>query len=70
MMLGTPPDVISEEEKIRRLQDISDRQLAARRKPFMTVKDIIATQLEIIALHKEEQALDLKYPSVPPVRRR
>jgi hypothetical protein len=62
-LLGTPPDQITESEKVRRLQDISDRMLAARNNP-----DPIQFFTDLQALHKEEQELDRRYPSVNPVK--
>jgi hypothetical protein len=64
-LLGTPPDQITEAEKIRRLQDICDREVALMNRKAATVEEINEIFQAKIALAREEQELDRKYPSVP-----
>lgn len=66
-LLGTPPDQILESEKLRRLQDISDREIA-HSKTFTPTSDVDASikhMQERIEFIKEEQELDRRYPGMP-----
>lgn len=66
-LLGTPGDQISEKEKIRRLQDISDRMVALmnQSRPPEALEKYFE---DMNALRLEEQELDRRYPSLPPER--
>lgn len=64
-LLGTPPDQITEGEKLRRLQALADRLVASFNRVYTTFDERIAGHEERIAISEEEHELDRRYPGVP-----
>jgi hypothetical protein len=56
-LLGNPPDQITEQEKMNRLQEIADKMLS------LDKSDPLKYFAELRSLCEEEHELDRKYPS-------
>lgn len=68
-LLGTPPDQITEAEKVRRLQDVANRSLK-HEKDFRasephSVEEMLKHIEERIEFIKEDHELDRRYPGIP-----
>jgi hypothetical protein len=66
ILLGTPPNQITEAEKMRRLQDLADRRVALKVPTTGNVEDAIAYFRKLNKLIEEEHELDRVYPDQPP----
>ena len=65
ILLGTPPDQITEAEKMRRLQDIADRRVAHKAPTNGSLDDALEYFRKLNELIEEEHELDRRYPDQP-----
>lgn len=63
-LLGMPPNQILESEKLKLLQEISDRHIA-HLNTAPTQETMVEWFEKLISLHEEEAKIDRLYPGLP-----